>query len=117
MDYIILGRNIKRIRKSKAYTQEALSERAGISTVFMSQIETASRKPSLETVVNLAYSLNVGIDDLVFNKASQEQLKEVTNINFSPEQLVILSKLFNKRDTKEIDILFHVFGVLLDSYK
>jgi transcriptional regulator with XRE-family HTH domain len=117
MDYIILGKNIKRVRKSKALTQESLSERAGISTVFMSQIETASRKPSLETVVNIANSLNVAVDELIYNKSSQEQLREAVHINFSSEQLIILSKLFDKRTTKEINSLFQAFGVLLDSHK
>ena len=117
MDYITLGLNIRKIRRIKDYTQEKLSEQVGISPVFLSQIENASRKPSLETVVNIANSLNVTTDDLITDKSSREQLKTITNINFTTEQLNILSKTFEKRDIKEVKALLNAFNLLLDSNK
>jgi len=114
MDYVTLGLNIRRIRRMRDYTQEKLSEQVGISPVFLSQIENASRKPSLETVVNIANSLNVMIDDLLTNKGSQEQLKSVTNISFTAEQLNVLSRIFEKRSIKEVKALLSAFNILLD---
>ena len=114
MDYIALGMNIRKTRKTKNITQEKLSEYVGISPVFMSQIENASRKPSLETVVNIANSLNVTIDELITNKSSREQLKNITNIDFTTEQLNIISKIFEKRSLKEISALLNAFNILLD---
>ena len=65
MDYVKLGRNIAAARKSKRFTQEQLAEKIDISTVFISQIETAVRKPSLETVCKIAKTLGTTIDALV----------------------------------------------------
>jgi len=50
MDYILLGRNIAKARTKNGLTQEQLAEKTDVSTVFISQIETSVRKPSLETV-------------------------------------------------------------------
>ena len=50
MDYKLLGKNIKEARKSLKMTQEQLAEQIDVSTVFISQIENGSRKPSLETI-------------------------------------------------------------------
>jgi Predicted transcriptional regulators len=117
MDYIILGLNIRNIRKKNHLTQEKLAEKVGISTVFLSQIENANRIPSLETVVNIADSLSVTVDELITNKSSLEQLKIATNINFTSEQLNLLSKAFEKRSQKEIKAILQAFGVLLDINK
>ena len=114
MDYVTLGLNIRKIRRTQELTQEKLSEYAGISPVFLSQIESASRKPSLETVVNIANSLNVTVDELLTNKSSHEQLKNITGINFTSEQLNILSRLFDKRSVKEVNALLNAFSVLLE---
>jgi transcriptional regulator with XRE-family HTH domain len=117
MDYKTLGSNIRRIRRMKDLTQEVLAEQAGISTVFLSQIETASGKPSLETVVNIANSLNVTVDTLLSNKAPHDQLKNTMNIDFTTDQLNILMKLFEKRSKKEINALLNAFTILLDVNK
>lgn len=65
MDYKKLGRRIKEYRTSINMTQEALAEAVGISAVFVSQIESGNRKPSLETVFSISTTLNVPIDYLM----------------------------------------------------
>ena len=117
MDYITLGINIKKIRRNRNLTQEKLSEQVGISPVFLSQIENASRKPSLETVANIANSLNVTIDELITNQSSCKQLKSMTNINFTTEQLNVISRIFEKRSIKEVNALLNAFSILLDCKK
>lgn len=65
MDYKKLGKNIAIARNKNHLTQEQLAEKIDISTVFISQIETAVRKPSLETVYKLSSALNTTIDSLI----------------------------------------------------
>ncbi|MBR0033071.1 MAG: helix-turn-helix transcriptional regulator [Treponema sp.] len=48
-------------------SQEELAEKVGISTTHMSHIETGSTKLSLPVLVELAKSLNVKTDSLLFN--------------------------------------------------
>ena len=62
MDYCSLGINIKTARKKVHMTQEELAEKVDISTVFVSQIENANRKASLETVYKISKALNITID-------------------------------------------------------
>jgi len=64
MNYVQLGKNIKQARKTRNVTQELLAERVNLSAVFLSQIETAARKPSLETVYHIARALDVSLDAL-----------------------------------------------------
>lgn len=65
MDYKKLGLRIKEYRIKINMTQEALAEAVGISAVFVSQIESGNRKPSLETVFSISTTLNVPMDYLV----------------------------------------------------
>ena len=67
MNYKTLGDNIRKARKSKNITQEKLAEYVDISTVFISQIENGTGKPSLETMSKISNVLQVTIDDLLKN--------------------------------------------------
>ncbi len=80
MDYIMLGKNISAVRRSKRLTQEQLAELTDVSTVFISQIETAARKPSLETVYRIARALETTIDSLIDAHDSSAMTKEITNV-------------------------------------
>lgn len=67
MDYKKLGERIRQERLSLGITQEVLSEKAGISVSFFGQIERGERKPSLETVINIANALQVTVDFLLID--------------------------------------------------
>jgi transcriptional regulator with XRE-family HTH domain len=60
-DFILLGCKIKEIRTNQKLTQEALANLVNLSPHFLSQIEGGKRKASLDTVFNLAKSLNVPV--------------------------------------------------------
>ena len=51
--------NIKQFRKSNDLSQETLSEKAGISPSFLSDIENGKKWGSFETLVSLANALEV----------------------------------------------------------
>ncbi len=65
MDYIKLGIRIRNCRKSLNYTQERLSELAGISLSFLGHIERGTRKASVETLVNLCNAMNTSPGSLL----------------------------------------------------
>ena len=52
-------KNIKKYRKQKKYTQEQLSELAGISTDFLSKIERGKKKPSIDTLDSIISALEI----------------------------------------------------------
>lgn len=76
MNYEIMGKNITCIRNKNHLTQEQLAEKINISTVFVSQIETAVRKPSLETIHKISVALNTTIDSLIDNNKIQAKYDE-----------------------------------------
>ena len=65
LDYKAIGRRVKFARIRAELTQEQLAERVGLSIAYLSNIETGSTKVSLSTVVKLANTLGVTLDDLM----------------------------------------------------
>jgi len=105
MNYYVLGKNVRKARKSLNMTQEQLSEYASISTVFISQIENGARKPSLETLYNLSIILNVSMDELVKNTTDTELTEDTTEIN----------TLLNSRTKNEIRFITAVVKTILSN--
>ena len=65
MDYKKIGKRIRNLRQQQGYTQEALAEEVDLSAPFISHIERASKKASLETISRIAAALNVTVDYLL----------------------------------------------------
>lgn len=65
LNYLIIGKRIKQIRKSKKLSQAELAEKVGLSDGYMSYIETAAKCPSLEVLVLIANALGVTADEIL----------------------------------------------------
>ena len=71
-----LGQQIRKIRKSKNYTQEKLSELINIEVPSLSNIETGKFAPSFETIQKLSEALNVKIKDFYdFDELSEKEMQ------------------------------------------
>ena len=62
--YKKLGQNIKQRRKELGLTQQELADKMNISLNFMGKIEVAFSQPSLDTLIELAKSLETTVSDL-----------------------------------------------------
>ena len=60
-----LGVNVKRLRLEKGWSQEDYADRAGIHRTYVSDIERASRNPTITVVERLAIALKVSASSLV----------------------------------------------------
>lgn len=65
VNYIKLGRRIAQYRNTRDLTQEQLGESVFLTGLYVSRIETAVRRPSLDTLVDIANVLNVSVDVLL----------------------------------------------------
>lgn len=65
VNYELIGRRIKEIRKGKRVSQERLAEIVNLSTQYVSQIENARRKASLNTIVCIANALETSVDEIL----------------------------------------------------
>lgn len=66
LNYIKIGLRIKNKRKELKLTQEKLSEIIDVSPSYISEIERGSSICSLQTISNIANTLNTNLDYLVF---------------------------------------------------
>ena len=62
LNYKIIGTRIKEIRLKKCLTQEKLAEMCNLSVSYISWIESAKKKASLESLVKLGNILGVTVD-------------------------------------------------------
>lgn len=60
-----IGRNIKRFREEKGWTQEELAEKADVHVSYIGQIERGLRYPSLKVLFKIAYTLSINIRELL----------------------------------------------------
>ena len=65
MDYMDLGKRVRKQRQLIGLTQQELADRIGVSTSFVGHVERGTRKASLETLVALSNALGVGVDYLL----------------------------------------------------
>ncbi len=103
MNYKRLGEKIKKERLINGLTQAKLAEKVEISPTFLGQIERGERVPSLETVVNIAMTLNISIDGLLFEI-------ELSDAAIISELSLALSKIRSSEKLLLIDII-RCFGL------
>ncbi len=94
IDYLSIGKRIKKNRLSRGITQEVLAERVNVSIPHISRIENGFSSPSLQTLVDICNVLGITIDDLMqdsllaakphMNKRLEELLVDctATELNF-----------------------------------
>lgn len=60
-----LGLNVRRYRKTRGLSQEALADAVDLAVTYVGQIERGLRNPTLDVVERLAKALNVKPLDLL----------------------------------------------------
>jgi len=60
----VLGKNLKKLRNRRNWSQMKLAEKANISMNFLSEIERGNKWPHPDTLQNLAAALNVEVFEL-----------------------------------------------------
>lgn len=82
-----LGSLIRKYRKEKKLTLRAVSEKAGISEGFLSQVENSVSSPSVETLISICKAIGISAGDL---------LNQVDK----PEKMVVI----RRSDWQEVDL-------------
>jgi transcriptional regulator with XRE-family HTH domain len=88
----VLARNIKNFRKIRNWSQENLAEKAGLSVVYLSDIERGNKWPYLDTMVKLASAFNIEVYELLKpeNTLSPEIIS--TLVKYTEEVTAIFDK-------------------------
>jgi len=108
LDYKLLGKRIKQVRKMKTLSQNALAEKAGLTPNFIAKIEGNNTSISLKTLVNIANALEISIDYLMLNDVSMlEQGKKTSTDLFIDNML----QNFSESDKELLIDMINVFKV------
>ena len=75
INYKQIGQRIRRERIRNRLSQEQLAELTGSSPQYISHIETARKKASLEMLVRLANVLDISVDQLIADNLTGSQYK------------------------------------------
>ena len=108
INYSLIGNRIKAARKAKGLSQSELSELIDRSVGYMSYIETGSKKPSLETLIQIANALDVTIDELLSDNlvaaspVSNTQINQLLSDCSAFEKSVILLSIKSIKDAIRI---------------
>jgi transcriptional regulator with XRE-family HTH domain len=88
-----LGAVLRRERKKRKLTLKVVSEKAGISQGFLSQIENDVSSPSVDTLVNICTAVGVEAGHIIQQAKKQERLvvirkSEWEDLDFPPSGFV-----------------------------
>ncbi len=98
MDYVDLGRRVRKQRIAAGWTQEKLAEQINVCTSFVGHVERGSRKASLETLVNIANTLNVSLDYLMAGSLESGGLGPVSK-TYSHNQRLVMQEILSTMQT------------------
>ena len=89
---LTLAGNIKLHRGRRNWSQADLSEKSGLSIVYLSDIERGNKWPYLDTLVKLAEALDIEVFELLKPKNSLPEDAASILAKYSEETLTILAK-------------------------
>ena len=111
IDYEALGKRISNALKQIGITQEALGEQLNMTRKHISVIETAINRPSLDTLVDIANTLNVPADDLLVDSlthsastADSEIHRLLLDCNTTEQEILT-------RTVKELKAILYGLGI------
>jgi transcriptional regulator with XRE-family HTH domain len=112
LNYQLIGKRLRAIRQKRGYTQEQISERAGISPQHCSGIECGSAKVSLPALVRLCNALEATPDEILMDSVKQTTplfLKDVAEVfsDCSPDEIfLMLSQADNLKKSLRLKNIF-----------
>lgn len=99
----MIGIRIGDLRKQKGLTQEKLAEKMGVSPKYLSSIERGKENPTLDMIINLAQSLDVGIADIF----------TFIEVEDPSKRKFLITSLLKEADEEQIKIALKVLKVIV----
>lgn len=93
MDYVALGKNIRKYRLAKGLRQIDLVAKTNYSDSYIGQIENNRTTPSLEAIVAIANVLEVTVDQLIVSDSKFLERIYMTDISDRIEKYSLEQKL------------------------
>ena len=95
MDYMDLGKRVRKQRQLIGLTQQELADLVGVSTSFVGHVERGTRKASLETLVALSNALGVGVDYLLAGSLEGSPDEENPSTLMDPNRRLVIREILS----------------------
>ena len=119
-----IGQRIRSERNNLNLTREEFAEIIGLSDYYIGQLERGERQMSLPAMVNIASSLHVSLDYLIFGITEynyyciRETRNNYDNLNSNRNTMVNeLCELLEKCSPKELDLIKKLIKTILPYMK
>lgn len=93
----VVGKNIKKIRKAKKWTQAELAERVGIEPVSVARIETGLNFPKEENIESIAMALGIEVKDLFVSSQADKK-----------GTLIYIKKTLETLNNRDLEIISNI---------
>ncbi len=117
LDYILLGERIQEVRKIRGMKQYVLAEKTGLSSQYISQIETGRKQVSLPALLKISKALNVTADRLLFGNQQEMPFDYLTEFSELLEGCSVYEKHFIYEIASESKRLLAEYENKSDKYK
>ena len=101
------GQNLKRARKESGYSQESLSELAGVDLSYYGAVERGERAITILKLSQITNALGIPMRN-VFSGEPDRSSKE------REDNLQILVELLSKRESKDLDLFIDILSKIID---
>ena len=98
-----IGARIKEIRTKRGITQDQLSELMEINPKYLSSIERGKENPTLNTLTNLARSLDVNLDEIF-------SFSEIEDPN---ERKTLIMALLDEANDEQLKLAYKILSVII----
>ena len=105
VNFSLIGMRIKEVRRQQHITQSQLAELTDLSVSYISHIETAQKKASLESLIRISDALGLTVDELLNGNQLHNPTEYQTDIDLlmadcSPEEKRLIFEII--QSTKNI---------------
>ena len=94
VDFRLIGKRIKEVRKQQSITQAELAALTDMSDSYISYIETAKKQASLESLVRISNALGITVDELLCGNQLYNPTDYQTDIDLLMEDCSLLERRF-----------------------
>lgn len=101
---MVIGENIKKLRKDKGLTQQKLATQSNISRSYLADVENNRYNPSIDTLRSIANALGVQVSELL--DANENELTPVEKIDkiVKENKLTTLAAHFDGEEFTDKDV-------------
>ncbi|MBN2498738.1 MAG: helix-turn-helix transcriptional regulator [Deltaproteobacteria bacterium] len=112
---LLLGANVRRLRRAQGLSQEDLADRSGISNRYLGRIERGEANPSLDILERLSTSFGVDLVDLLSpldayrnargRRSKTPDASRIDTLRLSEKVAVYLTRLDDKARKRALRII------------